>query len=133
MIGYRGYLGSRPPFGCERTPQHVQNIVLRDYARRKGLRYLMGAIEYTMPGCFQMLESVLDELSNLNGVVAYSLFMLPSDDNHRCRIYRQFLDTGKALHFALEDLALAAEDDRYRLETLWQVQKLMQSIDQVDL
>ena len=31
--GYRGYIGSRPYFG-ERAPQHVQNLVIRDYCQR---------------------------------------------------------------------------------------------------
>ena len=32
--GHRGYIGARPLNGS-RTPQHVQNIVIRDYAKRK--------------------------------------------------------------------------------------------------
>ena len=33
--GLRGYIASRPVAGA-RVPQHVQNLVIRDYARRKG-------------------------------------------------------------------------------------------------
>ena len=80
MSGYRGYITSRPLFGGDRAPQHIQNIVLRSHAQRKKLTYLLSAVEYTMPNCYQILMSVLDELPKLDGVLAYSLFMLPEDD-----------------------------------------------------
>ena len=34
--GWRGYISPRPVRGS-RTPQHVQNLVIRDYAQRNGL------------------------------------------------------------------------------------------------
>ena len=38
--GYRGYITSRPFLG-ERAPQHIQNLVIRDYAAKHGLDYLL--------------------------------------------------------------------------------------------
>ncbi len=64
--GHRGYIGARPLNGS-RTPQHVQNIVIRDYARRKNLQYLLSAVEHIMPGSYMILEDLLDELPRLNG------------------------------------------------------------------
>ena len=40
--GYRGYIGSRPVRG-ERTPQQVQNLVIRDYAQRNGIAFKLSA------------------------------------------------------------------------------------------
>ena len=37
---YRGYIFSRPFMG-ERVPQHVQNIVIRDYCNKKNFNYLL--------------------------------------------------------------------------------------------
>lgn len=130
MSGHRGYVTSRPIFGGERTPQHVQNIVLRDYARRKGLAYLLSAVEYTMPGCFQVLEAVLAELPALDGVLCYSLFMLPEDDSRRRAVHARVLAAGKSLHFAVEDLALESDGDVERLETLWLVRKLLKQTEE---
>ena len=59
-LGYRGYIASRPVRGTS-TPQHVQNLVIRDYAARSGLDFKLSATEYAMDGCYLMLEAVLDE------------------------------------------------------------------------
>jgi len=122
--GYRGYIGSRPLFG-NRTPQHVQNLVVRDYCQRRGLGYLLSAVEYTMPGCYLMLTDVLNELPSLEGIVAYSLFMLPERAERRRAAYRQVLGAGAGLHFALETLALEREADIARLEDIWLVQQAL--------
>ena len=72
----RGYIFSRP-FAGERVPQHVQNLVIRDYCQKQSLNYLLSATEYAMPDSYLMLEQVLRELPGLEGIVAYSLFQLP--------------------------------------------------------
>ena len=46
MSKVKGYIFSRPFFG-ERVPQHIQNIVLRDYCNNKNLQFLMSATEYS--------------------------------------------------------------------------------------
>ena len=55
--GHRGYIGARPLNGS-RTPQHVQNIVIRDYAKRKNLQYLLSAVEHIMPGSYMIRLTV---------------------------------------------------------------------------
>lgn len=122
--GHRGYVASRPIFG-NRAPQHVQNLVIREHARRHGLSYKLSATEYAMPGCYMMLHQVLDELVNLEGMIAYSLFMLPKRREARCAVYRRVLDAGASLHFAVEELALTSSDDVRRLEDIWGVQTIM--------
>ena len=32
----------------ERVPQHVQNIVIRDYCSKKDIQYLLSSTEYAM-------------------------------------------------------------------------------------
>lgn len=71
MKKVRGYIFSRPFMG-ERVPQHIQNLVIRDYCDRYNLHYLLSATEYAMVGCHLMLEQVLNELADLDGIVAYS-------------------------------------------------------------
>ena len=62
----------------ERAPQHVQNIVLRDYCAKRGHELLLAATEYAMPDSFMILESVLDDLASVDGIVFYSLYQLPT-------------------------------------------------------
>ena len=122
--GYRGYVASRPFFG-ERVPQHVQNLVIRDYATRQGLPYLLSATEYAMPGCTMMLQQALRELGRIEGLIAYSLFMMPERRERRLAVYRQVLDAGASLHFAVEGLSLNSEDELGRLEDIYRVRQCL--------
>lgn len=118
--GYRGYIASRPVRG-EMTPQHVQNLVVRDYAARNELTFLLSATEYAMPGCFMMLDTAVGSLDELDGIIFFSLFMMPSGQARRRRIYKRALKLGRSLHFALENLAFESERDVDRLEDMFRV------------
>ena len=124
--GYRGYIASRP-VRAEMTPQHVQNLVVRDYAARNALPFLLSATEYAMPGCFMMLESAVGSLDDIDGIIFFSLFMMPPDEAWRRRIYRRTLKLGRSLHFALENLALDSERDIDRLEDMFRVGRFARS------
>ncbi len=127
--GCRGYIFSRPFFG-ERVPQHVQNLVIRDYCARRGLAYRLSATEYAMPGCWMMLEGVLEELPRLDGIVLYSLFQLPERDAARQAVYRRVLAAGAGLHGAVEDFAVHSADDVRRVEDLWLVRRFLARTEQ---
>ncbi len=122
--GFRGYIASRPIMG-ERTPQHVQNLVVREHARKRGLLYLLSATEWAMDDCFMVLEEVLADLANLDGIVAYSLFMLPPAAPRRAGIWDRILGQGKRIDFALEGLVVAAPADVSRVEDIWLVRGIL--------
>ena len=117
--GYRGYVFSRPADN-HRVPQHIQNLVIRDYALRRKLHYLLSATEYAMPDCYLILEQVLADLAALDGVILYSMFMLPADAERRRQIYRRLLDAGCRLYAAVEGFVLESEDDIERWENVLQ-------------
>ena len=108
--GYRGYIVSRPVRGSH-FPQRVQNLVVRDYAQRRKLAFRLSVTEYAMPGCTMMFESLLGELDRLDGVVLFSLFVLPAQRDRRLRAYDRILAGGKTFHAALENLVLATPAD----------------------
>ena len=116
--GFRGYIASRPVRGLLQ-PQHVQNIVVRDYAARNKLPYLLSAAEYAMPGSYMVLQSVLESLPTLQGIICYSLFMLPGRASRRREVYRRLFDAGCTLHGAIEGMALVDEADAARLEDIF--------------
>jgi sporadic carbohydrate cluster protein (TIGR04323 family) len=120
--GYRGYVASRPILGS-RVPQHIQNLVLRDYASRAKITYLLSATEYTFPHSYLMLEHLLSELPEIEGAIAYSLFMMPWRRSRRLQAYHRVLAAGASLHFAVERLVLAKEGDIDDLESIFQVQQ----------
>jgi sporadic carbohydrate cluster protein (TIGR04323 family) len=124
MKRVRGYVTSRPFFG-NRVPQHVQNIVIRDFCVRNGLGYLLSATEYAMPACYMMLESTVAELGQIDGIVMYSIFLLPRSRERRREIYRRVLDAGATLHGAVENISLTCDADIQVIEDIWMVQDVM--------
>lgn len=122
--GVRGYIFSRP-FCGQRVPQHVQNLVIRDYCQRKQVFFLLSAVEYTMPGCHMMLEQVMNEMVNIDGLVCYSLFQLPENQVYRRQIYQRIIAQGTSLHFAVENAAIHTLRDAMKIEEIWLISKTL--------
>jgi sporadic carbohydrate cluster protein (TIGR04323 family) len=114
---WRGYIFSRE-IGKQTVPQRIQNLVVRTCAERHGLTYLLSATEYYMDDCYMMLESTLDELGEIEGIIFYSTHQLPVDASERMKIYDKVLSSKKGLRFALEDMALFNEKDVKLIEDL---------------
>ena len=110
MKKLRGYIFARPFMG-ERAPQHVQNIILRDYCTKRGHELLLAATEYAMPESFMILESVLADLTSIDGIVFYSLYQLPLQPAQRESVYSRALEAGKSLHFAVEGMSISRRED----------------------
>ncbi len=123
--GYRGYVASRDVRG-QRWPQHVQNIVIRDYCAREKLPYLLSVAEYAMEGCYMNLSTVLDELPRIEGVAMFSLFMLPQRAERRLAIYERVLGAGAGLHGALEGTGLTSAADIARIEDMFALDGITQ-------
>ena len=102
MKNVRGYIFSRSFMG-ERVPQHIQNIVIRDHCAKKGLNFLLSATEYAMEKSYLMLEEVMLDLNNVDGIIFYSLFQLPEENEFRKSIYKRVLNLNKTIYFAVED------------------------------
>ena len=102
MKKLRGYIFSRSFMG-ERAPQHVQNIVLRNYCEKNNYFFLLSSVEYKMSNSFFMLELAIKELKRLDGILAYSIFQLPENDDWRKKILRKIIKKKKEIHFAVED------------------------------
>jgi len=124
MKQVRGYIFSRPFMG-ERVPQHVQNLVIRDYCERNGLHFLLSAAEYAMQNSDLILEQIMCELKDIDGIVAYSLFQLPEDSVKRNNIYNQFIAMRKKIYFAVEGLSAGTKQECERIEILWRVRKTL--------
>jgi sporadic carbohydrate cluster protein (TIGR04323 family) len=121
---FRGYISSRS-FMEERAPQHVQNIIIRDYCNKKNTHYLLSATEYTMENSALILKQLINDLHLVDGIVAYSVFQMPEDDTERQNIFGKILSLNKEIHFAVEGLSLYDNDSLNRIEDIWQVKKTM--------
>lgn len=124
MSGYRGYVSSRPIDG-DRVPQRLQNLAIRDYAERRKLPFKLSATEWAMPDCFLMLEQVVADLPQLDGVILYSLGQLPEDPARRSRLLDAFLAQAAPLHAALENVVMTNPATRAQLEDLFLVRQIL--------
>jgi len=125
--GYRGYVFSRS-VDSHRVPQHIQNLVIRDYAARRKLHYLLSATEYAMADSYLVLEQVLADLASVDGVILYTMFMLPSAPERRGLLYRRLLDANCSLHAAVEGFVLETEGDIERWENVLQTANICRSL-----
>ncbi len=122
--GYRGYISARMEMGRS-TPQHIQQLVIRDYCAKKNIRFLLSATEYCMEGCTLILDAVLAELDTLEGIVMYSLFQMPTSKSKRETLYIALFAKGCSLHCAAENITIANWDDAQCMEDVWLVRDVM--------
>ena len=121
---FRGYIFSRS-FMEERVPQHVQNIVIRDYCLKKNILYLLSSTEYAMENSALMLRQLVKDLPDIDGIVAYSIFQMPEDDYERQSIFNSILAIKKEIHFAVEALSLYDYESYNHIENIWKVKKTL--------
>jgi sporadic carbohydrate cluster protein (TIGR04323 family) len=89
------------------------------------MKLLLSATEVMMPNSYLMLEQLLDELAELDGIVCYSLFQLPINTIKRRQVFDTVLGLKKTIHFAVEGLRAAGESDVNRLEDIFLVRNTL--------
>ena len=124
MKKLRGYIFSRPFLG-ERVPQHIQNLVLREYCSRKKLQFLLSFVEYRFENSSLMLEKVLNELNKTDGIIFYSLFQMPQDDKERKVIYKKILSKKKEIHFEVEEIKMKDVESVEFVENIFLIKKTL--------
>jgi sporadic carbohydrate cluster protein (TIGR04323 family) len=115
--GLRGYVSSRG-FGEFFIPVPLQSLALRDYCARKGFVYVLPVNENSFPHSYMVLEGMIQDLGTFEGVIMYTMHMLPERAKRRRRIYGRILEQRCSLHFVLEDCAIADRQDISKLEDI---------------
>ena len=105
---FRGYIFSREFMG-ERVPQNVQNLFIRDFCNKKNFQYLLSATEYAMESSSMVLAQAINDLKKIDGIVAYSVFQLPSKKQKRIEYLQKIINLKKTFYGALEDLKVYDE------------------------
>ncbi len=123
-IGFRGYISSSHINGnC--IPQHVQNIVIRDYAEKNNLLYKLSASEYIIENCTMILENLTYELNKIEGIIFYSIFQLPNDNLYRKTFYKSIIDNNASLHCAVEGMCLNKNIDIIKWEEILKLNRII--------
>ncbi len=115
------------------TPQHIQQLVMREYCKERNMTFLLSAVEYRMPGCTMILDAILADLNSLEGVVMYSLYLFPQSREKRMKMYKQLFENGCALHTAVEGLVIKNWDDAMRVEESLLVGDVMRGQSKTDI
>ena len=76
-----------------------------------------------MRNSFHILKDLLNNLNGLYGVVAYSVFQMPYDDQERKILFNKILNKKKKIFFACENLEISKSKDIDRIESIWLVKK----------
>ena len=119
----KGYIFSRPFFE-ERVPQNVQNIVLRDYCKKKKIEYLLSSTEYTMENSSFILTEITEKYNYYDGIIFYSLLQMPINQKERKKLYKKTLINKKQIHFALENFVAKNKKDFIELEKIFTIKTL---------
>ncbi len=120
----RGYIYSRA-FQGERVPQHVQNLVIRDFCNKHNFQYLLSSAEYAMDGSSMMLHQITKELQKIDGIVAYSIFQLPENNLERNNFLNNILEQKKIIFFAVEGLKVLDIKTKNNIEEIWKIKKTL--------
>ena len=120
MKNFKGYIFSRPFFG-ERAPQHIQNIVIKDYCEKKNYKFQLSATEYSNPQSDYILFELVQQIKNYDGLVLYSLLQLPINFKRRSKFYKKILDKKKQIHFAVENLCIKNKKNALEIEKIFQL------------
>jgi sporadic carbohydrate cluster protein (TIGR04323 family) len=123
--GYRGYVSCRE-FGGLRIPVPVQTIVLRDYCARKNFVYKLHVNENEFPHSYMVLDGMLNELDGLEGILVFSMFMLPERAERRRQVYRRVFEAGIELHIVLENFVIRGPADVRPVEEILSASGLLQ-------
>ena len=124
MKKFRGYITSKPFLG-ERVPQNVQNLYIRNFCKIKNFEYLLSGTEYSMKNSFHILEELVHNLKNYDGIIAYSIFQLPQKSLHRTKLLNKILKKKKTFLSALENIKIEKNKDLEKLEILWKIKQTL--------
>lgn len=110
----KGYSSTQLP-----VPIGVQNLVIRDYCRRRGHEYSMSDVEFLQG--HHVLQGMVWYIHEFDGICAYSMACLPADEELRDLILEAYSD--KEIHLALEGYVLPR--DRTICETIWKLKEII--------
>ena len=122
MKKVKGYNFSRNFMG-ERVPQHVQNIIIKDFCSKNFLNLQLSSTEYVMKNSFLILNELIENISNFHGIVAYSLFLMPVDDIERIKLFKKIIRKKKIIYFAVENMKLENHIDLQKIDNIWKIKK----------
>ena len=114
---FKGYVSSRR-IAESIIPQKIQNILLRNYCKENGYLLSLSSTEYSPENSFLMLEKTINEIDIYDGVIAYSINQLPSNQKYRNKLLKRIIKKNKAFIFILENICIKDLSHLYKLDQI---------------
>jgi sporadic carbohydrate cluster protein (TIGR04323 family) len=124
-IGYRGYVTCRE-FGGLTIPVPVQSMLLRQYCQMNNYVYKLHLNENIFPHSYMVLDGIVENLVDFEGLVMCSIYMLPKKASRREHIYKKIISQKIAVHFVIEDIVCKNLKDSAFIEEILKVQNLLE-------
>jgi len=86
-----------------------------------------------MDDCFLMLQNVIHELPQIEGVLLYSMFMLPAAQQARRSVYEQVLQHNAVMHGVVENIVLKQRADIAQWERIFAAKEITGSLDYAEI
>ena len=100
----RGYIASGE-FKGHRSPQHLQNQIVKTYCDSNNLEFVLSRAEYWINGSTKcQLWAALKE--GFKHIVFFSLWQLPDSTEERDKVYFYCMQNSITLHFATEKIRI---------------------------
>ncbi len=78
-----------------------------------------------MPGMYLILEQVLQDHKNIDGIIFYSLFQLPEERQARQQIPATAVSSWIDLHFAVESMSVSSEHEAMIVDQVFSIQEAL--------
>ena len=108
----RGYC-THQNFGSFRIPVPLQNIILRDFAKKNNFGFKLSTNEFYFKSCYMQLLRLVDISidEKIHGIVMMSYMMLPQKRPDLIKIIKKLLSYEISLYFIIENLNIENEDN----------------------
>lgn len=85
-------------------PAPFQNIILKDYCKKKKIKFSLPVEEYFFKNCYVELEGILAQKKKLKGIIMCSLRFLPQKKNYLDYFFN--ITRNLEVHFILEKIII---------------------------
>jgi sporadic carbohydrate cluster protein (TIGR04323 family) len=128
----RGYISSRS-FAGNWAPQHIQNIIIRNYCYNNNLHYLLSAAEYSIKNSYIVLKNLVSESKIIDGIICYSIHQLPSSHKLRNELLLEVILNRSIVYFCVEEIVVKDKKDIEDLNTILDVHRVVSELEPLGL
>ena len=119
---YRTYVSSRP-FGELNIPVPLQSLGIRDFCSKNNLSFVLPVNENSFPNSYLVLEGIIENLNFYEGVIMYSINMLPTKKEKRLKLINKILQQDCRVLFVLENISISDDSSLKETEFLIKIKQ----------